>query len=106
MPTVLADKDPIGVPWSAKTYGPDGPWPAVEIALRGNQHISLYPGNEYATVLIPTDYCSYNMSIACQAASAGLYTKVGTSSPVKVGGDTDYMRGLPVKGEKNGILDG
>ncbi|KAK8015142.1 hypothetical protein PG990_008438 [Apiospora arundinis] len=100
MPAVLADKDPIGVPWSAKTYGPDGPWPAVEIALGGNQHISLYPGNEYATVLIPTDYCSYNMSIACQASSAGLYTKVGTSSPIKVGGDTDYMRGLPVKGEK------
>ncbi|KAK8041345.1 hypothetical protein PG994_014352 [Apiospora phragmitis] len=94
-----ADRDPIGVPWSANTFGYDGPWPAVEISVGLTQKISMFPGSEWATIVIPTDYCSYNTSMACQASSAGLYKKGTYGGGIAITSGPGYMKGLPVKGK-------
>ncbi|KAK8044348.1 hypothetical protein PG993_004372 [Apiospora rasikravindrae] len=105
---VWATTDPVEAKWSPNAYGPDGPWPAVEVLVGGDQKIALYPGREFETYLLTTDYCTFNASVACQAAAAGLYnmgsstrTATGSTGGVQYQAPPNYMLGLPVKSHKN-----
>ncbi|KAK8085531.1 hypothetical protein PG997_006802 [Apiospora hydei] len=106
---VSATTNPVEAKWSPNAYGPDGPWPAVEVLVGGDQKIALYPGREFESFLLTTDYCTYNASVACQAAAAGLYSQMGSSTRTATGSDggvqylspPNYMLGLPVKSHKN-----
>lgn len=92
-PVVWAAKEPLAVKWSPNAYGPDGPWPAVEVIIGNDQRIALYPGHEWASVLLTTDYCKSNASIPCQASTAGLYnTYQATSQQTGSSGGVQYQQ--------------
>ncbi|KAK8131193.1 hypothetical protein PG984_007631 [Apiospora sp. TS-2023a] len=98
--------DPVEAQWSGKVYGPDGPWNAVEVLVSNDQKIALYPGGEWATVLIPDEYCTYNASDGCPATKAGLYDKhkaqeelTGSYGGIGYKPPPEYMKGLPIKSE-------
>jgi hypothetical protein len=74
-PVVWAAKEPLAVKWSPNVYGPDGPWPAVEVVVGDDQRIALYPGHEWTSILLTSDYCKSNASLPCHAATAGLYNQ-------------------------------
>ena len=102
--TVVAD--PIAAKWSTETFGPDGPWQAVEIGVGSAQTIYMYPGAEWMTRVLPSDYCNYNRSLPCNAIKAGLYNKEqselggsGSSALIQWQPGADYMYGLDVGGE-------
>ncbi|KAI2610524.1 acid protease [Hypoxylon sp. NC1633] len=103
---VRASTRPIEATWSSSTYGPDGPWPAVEVTLGNEQKISLYPGREFQSFLLTSDYCNHNTSIPCYANQAGVYNDArsqvdttGSTGQIQFQAGANYMLGLDVKGE-------
>ena len=103
---VTAVADPIAATWSTETFGPDGPWQAVEVGVGSEQTISMYPGAEWMTRVLPSDYCDYNRSLPCNAMRAGLYNKEqselggsGSSALIQWEPEANYMYGLSVSGE-------
>ena len=73
----VASRGPIVIPWSHDTYGPDGPWQAVELSLGGSK-LSLYPGGDNVSYVFTAEFCKNGPS-NCTARQAGLYDE-GTSS--------------------------
>ncbi|KAI1467734.1 acid protease [Daldinia caldariorum] len=101
-----ADTKPIAAKWSSSTFGPDGPWPAIEVNLGYGQKISLYPGREFQTFLLTSDYCSQNTSIPCYANQAGQYNDAqsqvdttGSTGQIQFRSSPAYMQGVDVLGE-------
>lgn len=101
--------NPLEVTWSGSTYGPDGPWNAVEVDIGFNtqQTIAMYPGREYASFLLTSDYCSMNKSLPCYGSQAGLYNSAqsqleqsGSSGAIQYAPGSDYMFGVPITGAK------
>ncbi|KAL4885602.1 hypothetical protein BJY04DRAFT_205338 [Aspergillus karnatakaensis] len=61
--------------WAPQTYGPDGPWRAVEVGI-GNpsQKIALYPGGRWESEIIRSEICSNStLSTTCYALQAGVF---------------------------------
>ncbi|RYP67249.1 hypothetical protein DL771_007338 [Monosporascus sp. 5C6A] len=65
----------------------------------------MYPGREFASYILTSDYCNYNRSLPCDAARAGLYNTAlsqlggsGSNGLIVWQPGPDYMQGLPVKG--------
>ncbi|OTB15824.1 hypothetical protein K445DRAFT_60394 [Daldinia sp. EC12] len=103
---VGADTKPIAAKWSSSTFGPDGPWPAIEVTMGSEQKISMYPGREFQTFLLTSDYCNHNTSIPCYANQAGLYNDAqsqvdttGSTGQIQYQSNPDYMQGVQVLGE-------
>lgn len=103
---VPAIADPIAMTWSDSTFGPDGPWPAVEVVIGNQQRIAMYPGREFQTFLLTSDYCDSNRSISCDATRAGLYnveeselSQSGSDGFIQYQPGPDFMLGLKVSGE-------
>ena len=70
---------PVQVPASKKTYGPDGPWNAVSVAIGDPlQNIDLYPGGSWASVIFTTQVCAEVSVTPC--GSGGLYSPQDSSS--------------------------
>ncbi|KAI1760418.1 acid protease [Hypoxylon sp. FL1150] len=104
---VRAATKPIAATWSDSTFGPDGPWPAVEVTFGNEQTISLFPGREFQTFLLTSDYCNHNSSIPCYANQAGLYNNAqsqvettGSTGQIQYQASPNYMYGVDVQGEK------
>ncbi|KAI1101355.1 acid protease [Jackrogersella minutella] len=102
---VEAASAPVAAKWSDTTYGPDGPWPAVEVTLGGQQSISLYPGREFQSFLLTSSYCDQNRT-SCYANQAGLYNDAlsqldttGSTGHIQYSSSPDYMLGVDVRGE-------
>ncbi|KAI0448688.1 aspartic peptidase domain-containing protein [Xylaria acuta] len=98
------DPVPFAVTWSDLTYGPDGPWPAVEVTLGLDQKIALYPGREFQTFLLTSDYCNHNTT--CASSKARLYNKAqsqvdntGSTGSIQYAPGPDFMIGLSSAGE-------
>ncbi|KAI1384082.1 aspartic peptidase domain-containing protein [Hypoxylon trugodes] len=92
---------PISASWSKRTFGPDGPWPAIEINIADNQTITIYPGNQSPLAYVFTDeYCDNNLTSPCFPAQAGLYN-VDESASVSPESDSgfwqSYMSGVDVE---------
>ena len=66
---------PIPVTWNTeKTFGPDGPWQAVQVSLGtedGNTQLSLYPGGSFDSDILTPKFCSGDSD--CPASAGGLY---------------------------------
>ncbi|KAI8623576.1 acid protease [Xylariaceae sp. FL1651] len=97
---------PLAVQWSSSVFGPDGPWPAVEVTLGSDQQIALYPGREFQSFILTSKYCSQNTSSACYATQAGLYDtaqaqvdNTGSNGEIAFAPGPDYMIGLGMGGE-------
>ncbi|KAI1090921.1 acid protease [Rostrohypoxylon terebratum] len=102
---ISASTAPIAATWSDSTFGPDGPWPAVEVTLGEDQTIALFPGREYQTFLLTTDYCNQNRT-ACYANQAGLYNDAqsqvdatGSTGYIQYQSGPNYMSGVDVLGQ-------
>ncbi|KAI0882932.1 acid protease [Annulohypoxylon maeteangense] len=96
---------PVAATWSDSTYGPDGPWPAVEVTLGDDQTIALYPGREFQSFLLTTDYCNQNRTL-CYANQAGLYNDAqsqvdatGSTGHIQFQSGSDYMAGVDIRGQ-------
>ncbi|KAI0598271.1 aspartic peptidase domain-containing protein [Biscogniauxia sp. FL1348] len=98
---VYSAVEPVAADWSDQVFGPDGPWNAVQITLGGEQKISLYPGGESETILLTSDYCDHNSTLACYADQAGLYNKdqTGSDGGIQYVPELDYMSGIRVNGQ-------
>ncbi|GAP86299.1 putative aspartic-type endopeptidase [Rosellinia necatrix] len=103
--TVTAnDPAPFAAKWSDLTFGPDGPWPAVEVTLGVDQKIALYPGREFQSFLLTSDYCNGNDT--CPATKARLYNKAqaqvdntGSAGEIQWAPGPNFMNGLAMAGE-------
>lgn len=105
---------PFGMTWSSKSFGPDGPWQAVQIDVgTPAQTIALYPGGTFRSHLLTPRICS-NVTLspdACFASPAGLYAVESSStalqSVIKFPAATDYSHGgLQVQGRQGiGAID-
>ncbi|KAI1113077.1 acid protease [Nemania sp. NC0429] len=98
------DPAPLAAVWSDLTFGPDGPWPAVEVTLGSSQTIALYPGREFASFLLTSDYCNGNTT--CTATKAHLYNKAqaqvdntGSTGQIQYSPGPDFMSGVDMDGE-------
>jgi hypothetical protein len=61
--------------WSSQTFGPDGPWHAVQITIgTPGIPVALLPGGEFSSHILSNSICS-NSSLGdvCYAENAGLY---------------------------------
>jgi hypothetical protein len=65
----------FAMPWSGKTYGPDGPCQAVQVGL-GNpaQRLDLYPGGTWQSMVITSAVCqNAENQPSCYAQQAGAF---------------------------------
>ncbi|KAI1179336.1 aspartic peptidase domain-containing protein [Nemania sp. FL0916] len=95
---------PFAAKWSDLTFGPDGPWPAIEVTLGVDQSIALYPGREFQSFLLTSDYCNGNTT--CPATKARLYNKAqaqvdntGSTGQIQFAPGPNFMSGLDVAGD-------
>ncbi|KAH8678797.1 aspartic peptidase domain-containing protein [Tricladium varicosporioides] len=76
LPTVLAVL-PRSLTWSSKTYGPDGPWQAVSVAIgTPPQKLDLFPGGYYSSRIFGSSLCN----TACDAQNAGVFNPQSSST--------------------------
>jgi hypothetical protein len=67
--------------WSTKTYGPDGPWHAINITIGAQQNVvSLYPGGIFSSHILSPKICQNASLGVCYAQSAGLYDNTLSAS--------------------------
>jgi hypothetical protein len=70
--------------WSTMSFGPDGPWQAVQIQIGSqNSVVSLYPGGVFSSHILAPEVCN-NSSLGpiCYAEVAGLYNYELSSTSV------------------------
>ncbi|KAF4970177.1 hypothetical protein FSARC_2774 [Fusarium sarcochroum] len=94
-----AELTPREVKWTDNTFGPDGPWRAVNVQMGYNEkNIALYPGGTWETWLISDDYCERG---TCYASKAGTYDKrTGDRSGMNLLVELDnFIQGLDLEGD-------
>ncbi|KAJ0418549.1 aspartic peptidase domain-containing protein [Aspergillus carlsbadensis] len=66
---------PFSMTWSSKTFGPDGPWNAVEVNIGSpGQRVALYPGGAWESKILLSDTCAnVTLSAVCYANKAGVF---------------------------------
>ncbi|KAI0141818.1 aspartic peptidase domain-containing protein [Xylariaceae sp. FL1272] len=104
--SVVGAIDPLEVPWSSMTFGPDGPWPAVEVTIGSDQLVAMYPGREFQSFVLTSEYCRHNTSDGCAATRAGVYNdaesqidNTGSTGAIQYAPGPNYMLGLNVAGD-------
>jgi hypothetical protein len=78
--------------WSIQTYGPDGPWQAVEVEIGSNkQPVALYPGAAYyaSTILADSVCANTTLSATCYAAQAGTYNQSKSNTSISPQGSSN-----------------
>jgi hypothetical protein len=105
---------PFAMTWSSRSFGPDGPWQAVQIGIgTPAQQVALYPGGTFRSHLLTPRICS-NVTLspdACFASAAGLYAVESSTTALEAiihfPAATDYSHGgLQVQGTQGiGVLD-
>jgi hypothetical protein len=90
---------PQGIRWSTTSYGPDGPWWAVQLTIgTPPQPIELLPGGTWASNILTSTICANaTLSPVCYAKTAGLYNASASS--------THWHSGSPAHVD-NGPFDG
>ncbi|KFY16972.1 hypothetical protein V492_00981 [Pseudogymnoascus sp. VKM F-4246] len=75
---------PQVIPWSSNSYGPDGPWQAVNIRIGTPlQSIDLLPGGSWMSNVLESSICE--TSSPCIAQSAGVYDNSSSSTTFEIG---------------------
>ncbi|CZT01788.1 uncharacterized protein RCO7_01974 [Rhynchosporium graminicola] len=97
---------PFALTWSSKTFGPDGPWQAIQIGIgTPAQQVALYPAGTFRSHILTSKICS-NATLSpdvCCASAAGLYaieiSRTGLDTIVQQLSAVDYTHGgLQVQG--------
>lgn len=100
--TALAERIPRQVTWTGDTFGPDGPWRAVNVGMGRDQvPTSLYPGGTWQTWLIEDDYCQQSKPGSCYASDAGTYDESsGDRGSISIMASlSSYMLGVELAGD-------
>lgn len=118
-PIIVHAATPFTVPWTGQTYGPDGPWQAVQVKIGSDrQEMALYPGGAWQSYILLSSICSNtSLSSYCYANRAGVFDKLtsttyddtairltindGTWGPLHFGAATDN----PIYGTAKWALD-
>lgn len=89
--SVVSEKASFAVPWSSKTYGPDGPWQAVTVRVGGNDEsiklhlqsveVDLFPGGTYSSYILTPEACEPFPNDACGKGGVWL-PKEDSSFPI------------------------
>jgi len=105
---------PFAMTWSDSSFGPDGPWQAVQIGIgTPAQQVALYPGGTFRSHFLTPNICS-NITLspnACFASAAGLYNVNSSTTALEAiihfPAATDYLHGgLQIQGAPGiGALD-
>ncbi|KAG7293131.1 hypothetical protein NEMBOFW57_003177 [Staphylotrichum longicolle] len=116
LPLALAAVEPKQAVWAGATFGPDGPWNAVEVSIGGQPKISLFPGRMWHTFVTTSDYCAFNNSVP--HCGSGTYLKdsavagSSTTSPAGAARRIEYKpptqqlnAGVEARGSANLYLD-
>jgi hypothetical protein len=99
LPTCSSTKIPFQMTWSQQTFGPDGPWQAVEVKIGSQQQlISLYPGGNFLSHIFTTNFCTnVSLDTSCPAKRAGLFdgsrSRTFDNNSIGYNGDHDYIGG-------------
>lgn len=94
-----AEAIPRELKWTDDTFGPDGPWRAIQVQMGYEETpIGLFPGSAWETWLIDDNYCQTG---TCYASKAGTYDKSsGDDGGIRLdGGLNSFMLGLNLEGE-------
>lgn len=97
--TASAEETPREVKWTDDTFGPDGPWRAVNVQMGYEEtSIGLYPGSAWETWLVEDGYCGKS---ACYASKAGTYdNSSGDQGGLQLTGSLSaFMLGLDIEGD-------
>ncbi|KAF9886587.1 hypothetical protein FE257_011359 [Aspergillus nanangensis] len=75
---------PFIVPWSDKSYGPNGPWRAVTIYVGSEkQQIDVFPGARWASTILTSSLCANTtLSETCSAEDAGVFDVDASTSAI------------------------
>jgi hypothetical protein len=112
--SISSAASPFGMTWSSKSFGPDGPWQAIQVNVGAPaQSIALYPGGSFRSHLLTAKICSNDTlsPSVCFASAGGIYTPDSSTTSVdkviKFPATTDYTHGgLDVQGSAAvGALD-
>ncbi|QKX63127.1 uncharacterized protein TRUGW13939_10295 [Talaromyces rugulosus] len=73
---------PIAATWSDKSYGPDGPWQAVQVNIgSSSQQIDLYPGGTWETIILLQDICTnITLTSDCYVSDAGVFSSTASTT--------------------------
>ncbi|KAB8356540.1 hypothetical protein FH972_024123 [Carpinus fangiana] len=101
---------PLEVQWSDKTYGPDGPWPAVTVSIgQPAQSVDLFPAGYLASnVFLPPLCAGLDGTAACTATQAGWYNynrSRTVNTTVSWSGQHGFMAPIPMSGSWSGVTD-
>ena len=79
---VVSQAKPHQIYFSSRSYGPDGPWQAVNVGLgTPSQYIDLYPGGFWSSNILNTSVCgNTTMTPVCYGDKAGLLNSTASST--------------------------
>ncbi|OBS22484.1 hypothetical protein FPOA_08821 [Fusarium poae] len=98
--SVSANGYPIQADWTNTTYGPGGPWRAVDVKILYNdERFALYPGSTWETWVVDDSYCKKDKE-TCYASIAGTYNRInGRKSGVTLPADPgSFIYGVETQG--------
>ena len=76
--------------WSSTNYGPDGPWRAVQVSMGDDsQTVDLYPGDNWASMILLDTICSTPNLTDCLADRAGTFDTATSGSTFFPSGSTN-----------------
>ncbi|KAH6896771.1 hypothetical protein B0T10DRAFT_556640 [Thelonectria olida] len=92
---------PYEIPWSERSFGPDGPWNTIEATIGSSgTTLNLFAGATWESWVVTDDYCS---SGTCYSSDAGTYDQNGndgSSGGISMqAGISSFMLGLKIEGE-------
>lgn len=93
---------PQTIPFSSKSYGPDGPWQAITIGVgTPSQSVDLLPGGSWSSDVLAPSVCVD--AAACPIAKlAGFYDASASSTNVQIG-QTGNIRGSSFESTGGGL---
>ncbi len=96
--SATAAPQPRPVSWSNISYGPDGPWQAIQVQFgTPRRPIDAYPGGTWESLMISPDICKNPESKpTCFAQTAGVYQPSDSKTAFQVNGIG------PIKGQNFG----
>jgi hypothetical protein len=80
--SIATPAKPRQIPFSSKSYGPDGPWPAVSVKMGSqSQPLDLFPGGFWVSNILNTSVCD-NTTLApvCYGTAATLYNSAASTT--------------------------
>lgn len=100
---------PIPFTWSTKTYGPEGPWHAIQVYLgTPRQAVDVFPHESSYTIPLGSTFCQQDLTQNdCHAIPPAMYdvSASSTADVLQTGGQFTYTQGFGISYAFSTILD-